>query len=394
MSLKDVLIVGNTADNPFAEDVVHHLGKQENYSDIISLKSFLNTEFCPRFIVDEEDYDSIGWKLEGYTVIIISTSFNHYTRNDLAMRNFLIARAAKDNGAQRVILLEPDLFFSAQDRGPRKEHGFVGFDRDIHDYKKFDGQPFSSRLYADLYQKAGVDEVVTVHNHSISVKQIFLDRFSGYFHNLQPADVYAQYISGSDIVNFEKTILCSPDKGAFSFVNEVRAALPREDFPVMMMDKQRTGERSVETRVHKDSVVKLEDIEGKDIVVIDDMVRTGSTIVECCKVLRKSKPRRIVFLVTHFYASREGRMNLNDPSIDEIVTTDTVPQILNRDMQGRLRKKMVVLRISRWISQYLYEMLTGNTISSKSHLYKEDMSSKNPRYKGMLGPLFKEVAET
>ena len=101
------------------------------------------------------------------------------------MRNCLIARAAKDNGAGRVILLEPDLYYSAQDRGPRLEHGVTEHKRDLMDYWKFDGQPFSSRLYADILEMSGVDEVVTVHNHSYSVTNVFMDRFSGHFYNLQ-----------------------------------------------------------------------------------------------------------------------------------------------------------------------------------------------------------------
>ena len=67
----------------------------------------------------------------------------------------LVARAAKDNGARKVVLVEPDLFFSAQDRGPRKEHGEMEFPRDEADYKKFDGQPFTSRFYAQALALAG-----------------------------------------------------------------------------------------------------------------------------------------------------------------------------------------------------------------------------------------------
>ena len=92
--------------------------------------------------------------------------------------------------------------------------------------------------------------------------------------------------------------------------------------------------------------------------------------------------------MTHFYSSREGRINLNDPSIDEIVTTNTIPQILNRDMQGRLRSKMVVLLLERWISNYLIELAGGPSGALSGPLYREDMSSKNPRWKGKMGPLF------
>ena len=151
-----------------------------------------------------------------------------YSRDELAMRNFLIARAAKDNGADRVILLEPDLYYSAQDRGPRPEHGVTSIERNEEDYKKFDGQPFSARLYADLLREAGVDEVVTVHNHSCSVENIFMDRLSGYFHNLLPFDVYADYMRDSDIVDVDNLVLCSPDHGALSFCSAVHRTMARD----------------------------------------------------------------------------------------------------------------------------------------------------------------------
>jgi len=382
------LIVGSVADNPFVEDIAQHLRQHEDYSDLISLKSYLNREFCPRFIIDEWDDAKVGNKLEGKIVLLVSTSLAELSRDELAMRNFLISRAAKDNGASRVILLEPDLFYSAQDRGPRPEHGMTMFPRDKSDFKKFDGQPFSSRLYADLLKMAGVDEVFTVHNHSSSVRNIFMDRLSGKYFDLKPSDLYASYINESDIADQDNLILCAPDKGALPFVKEVQAALGRADVPILKMCKERMGERQVVSDVAADSCVDLDAVNGKDVVVIDDMVRTGHTIVECCKQIKKANPRKVVFIVTHFYSSQECRMNLNDPAIDEIVTTSTIPQILNRDMQGRLRHKMVVLRIARWVSDFLIKTLDPASPGLQPPFYTEDMSSKNPRWKGKLGPLF------
>lgn len=386
--MKNVVIVGNVADNPFVEDIAHHLTQHIDYSDMISLKTFLNSEFCPRFILDEDNWDNVGRKLEGKQILLVSSSQSDISRNDLALRNCIIARAAKDNGAEKVTLLEPDLFFSAQDRGPRPEHGVTAFERDAADYKKFDGQPFSARLYADLLKASGVDEVITVHNHSSSVKNIFLDRFSGNFHNLQPSDVYAEYLLGSDLVNPGGLVLCAPDKGALPFVKEVHAELGDPSVPILVIDKERAGERAVSMHVSDKSEIGLADIAGKDVVVIDDMVRTGSTIVKACSLIKSGAPRKIVFLVTHFYTSQEGREKLNNPVIDEIVVSNTIPQILNRDMQGRLRRKMVVLRISRWMAKYLGQTIGSKTFVVKPPYYIEDMSSKNPRWKGSLGPLF------
>ena len=61
--MSDLIVVGSVADSPFASDIGHYLRQREDYSDLISLKSFLNTEFCPRFIVDEENWSNIGRKL-------------------------------------------------------------------------------------------------------------------------------------------------------------------------------------------------------------------------------------------------------------------------------------------------------------------------------------------
>ncbi len=391
--MKDLVIVGSAAENTFVVDIAHHLHQHEDYLDIISLKTFLNTEFCPRFIIDEELTDRVGRKLEGKEVLIVSTSFALLSRDELAMRNFLVARAAKDNGADRVVLLEPDLFYSAQDRGPRPEHGVTDFERSEADYKKFDGQPFSARLYAELLKYSGVDEVITVHVHSESVRRIFMDRFSGHFHDLRPAELYADYMTDSDIVNVDRLVLCSPDQGARRFVHDVRAHLGRRTLPIIGMEKRRNGEHAVELTLSADSESFTAEIAGKDVVILDDMVRTGGTVVECAEMVRRFGPRRILFFVTHFYSSREGRNNLNNPLISEVVTTSSIPTILNRDMQGRLRHKMVVLRIARWIAAYIQKLRDPTTEALAKPLYKEDMSSKNPRWRGTMGPLFAQASD-
>ena len=388
--MKNIVIVGSVADNPIAEDIAHYMGQQDDYQDLISLKRFLNTEFCPRFMTTARDRGDIGNNLRGKTIILVSTNQGIHSRNSLGMRNFLIARAAKDNGAEKVILVEPDLYYSAQDRGPRKEHGLTGTKRTKHDFEKFDGQPFSARLYADLLKVAGVDEIVTIHNHSTSVQNIFMDRFSGKFHNLNPYDLYSSYIRDTDVVNDRNVVLCAPDKGALEFTRKVQHSLGGKKVPVIIMDKQRIGERNVRITVSDDSDIGLSDIVGKDVVVIDDMVRSGGTIVETCHSLRSASPNKIVFFVTHFYSSRECRVNLNDRVLDEIITTTTIPSILNRDVQGRLRHKMVVLLISRWISNYLLKLLDKRSPGLKPPLYSEDMSAKNPRWIGKMGPLFSD----
>ena len=150
------IVTGNFTDDPFAIDMAQYIGLREDISDVVSLKTFANSEFCPRYMLDVDDMEHIGRRLEGKIVLICSVSNHERSRNDYAMRNCILARAAKDNGAEQVVLVEPDLFYSAQDRGPHRI-GELEKDRPDVDLKKFDGQAFTSLLYAELLKKSGVD---------------------------------------------------------------------------------------------------------------------------------------------------------------------------------------------------------------------------------------------
>ncbi len=385
MSEPKYIVVGNSSDDPFAIDVAFAMGQQEDIADLISMKRFANSEFCPRFISDEQDFANIGNKLEGKSIIIVSTSSLVMSRQSLAMRNLMIARAAKENGAAEVILVEPDLYYSAQDRGPRQELGSTAFKREKADLKKFDGQPFTAKLYAQLLKLSGVDRVLTVHNHSFSVQTMFSEVFEGKFHNLIPYDIYVDYFLNSDIVEYgdegEGLALCAPDKGAREFVKDMFDRLGLSKAKFVLLDKERTGEREVKIKIHSESESSLEEIQGHDIVLFDDMVRTGSTVVKSCQLLKQVNPGKTVFALTHFYASEEGRVKMADTAIDEILTVNTIPTVLNRDIQGRLRKKMVVLKIEKWLALNLCRILDLPQPDMGDSLYAIDMSSKNLRWK-------------
>jgi len=379
------LVVGNASDDPFAIDVAFGMGQQEDVADLISMKLFANTEFCPRFISDEQDFSDIGNKLKGKTVIIVSASSLVMSRQSLAMRTIMIARSAKENGAEEVILVEPDLYYSAQDRGARADLGNPEVDRAEKDLKKFDGQPFTAKLYAEMLKLAGVDRVITVHNHSDSVQSKFKEVFDGKFHNLLPYEIYVDYILNSNIVKFgedgEGLALCAPDKGARDFVINMYDRLGLPKAKCLLLDKVRTGERQVEVTLHAESESTFDQIKGHDVVLFDDMVRTGSTVVKSCQFLKKANPGKTVFLLTHFFASDEGRIKMADGAIDEILTLNTIPTILNRDVQGRLRKKMVVLKIEMWLAKNISRILGLPEPDLGDSLYQIDMSSKNARWR-------------
>lgn len=388
------IIVSNLSDSSFALTVAHNFGQSTDISDMISLKSFANSEFCPRFLVDENDMAHIGNGLRGKNVFLISTSSPQHNRVELATRNLLIASAAKENGAARVILVEPDLFFSAQDRGPHfLDHPQMA---SAEAQKKFDGQPFSAKLYATLLRTAGVDQVLTVHNHKPQVLGgLYNEVFAGLgseqpFLNLDIAHIVANYILQTVSVekNGQNLGLVAPDQGAADFAQRVLKYTGLEKAVMMVLDKTRHGQRNVEISAEGD----LKMLKGREVFILDDMVRTGGTIAGAVKFLAEnpeSRPANIYFYCTHTYISNEGRENLNSPYLTEFITTNTLPNVLNRDDQGRLRKKMVVLKVERWIADALTHCLIEGTPASERYgiksvhqadkFYKVDFSSRNER---------------
>lgn len=388
------LIVANWTDASFALDVAHNFGQATDISDLISLKTFANTEFCPRLLVDENDLENIGYGLRDKRVYIVSTSSPQHTRSELALRNLLIARAAKENGAERVVLAEPDLFFSAQDRGPHfTEHPQMGT---AEERKKFDGQPFSARMYAEMLRLAGVDQVVTVHNHKPEVlsriyREVYHDAGEQPpFVDLDISHIVANFILRAVAVerNGSNIGFVAPDEGAEEFVSRVRDFTGLQDSALVVLNKTRLGQRNVEL-VAGEEATRLR---GREVFILDDMVRTGGTIAGAMRLLaenEETRPANIFFYCTHTYISPEGRENLNSPYLTEFVTTNTLPNVLNRDDQGRLRRKMVVMKIESMVADALVHCLEDGQLPTERYgrhsvpfadrYYRLEYSTRNER---------------
>ena len=175
-------------------------------------------------------------------------------------------------------------------------------------------------------------------------------------------------------------LVCAPDKGAREFTTDVHRQLGQGSADLLYIAKQRLGERSVSSFIDPSSPCQLDGVAGKDVIVFDDMVRTGTTVKECCRLLKQAGAGRVIFCVTHFYPSSEGRENLHTPELDEIITTNTLPSVLNRDMQGRLRRKLTVLKLEKWVSLHILQQLDKDAGHLHAPYYTVDMSSKNPRW--------------
>ena len=391
------IIVSNVSDASFALGVGYAHSQKIDISDIIALKTFINNEFCPRFLQDHVTEENLGHGLKGKSVYIVSTHSAYHSRDELAMRNYLIASAAKENGANFVALVEPDLFYSAQDRGPRTmDHPQVS---DFASREKFVGQPCSAEIYAQLLRTSGVDSVMTVHNHKPDVMRKIYERVNSggnsrgipSFLNLDIAPLIANYILRSGLVRLwnygEHVGFVAPDDGAAEFVARVRELSGLHNSVIVTFKKTRYGQREVTVDLSDD----VELLKGRDIFILDDMVRTGGTIAANISAIAESsrcRPANIFFYSTHTTISPEARENLNSPYLNQFITSNTIPSVLNRDDQGRLRKKIVVLKIEKWIANAIRHCLEDaqlpdeiygiNSVTQSDDFYEVDLSTKNP----------------
>ena len=391
------IIVSNVSDASFALGVGYAHSQKIDISDIIALKTFINNEFCPRFLQDHVTEENLGHGLKDKSVYIVSTHSAYHSRDELAMRNYLIASAAKENGANFVALVEPDLFYSAQDRGPRTmDHPQVS---DFASREKFVGQPCSAEIYAQLLRTSGVDSVMTVHNHKPDVMRKIYERVNSggnsrgipSFLNLDIAPLIANYILRSGLVRLwnygEHVGFVAPDDGAAEFVARVRELSGLHNSVIVTFKKTRYGQREVTVDLSDD----VELLKGRDIFILDDMVRTGGTIAANISAIAESsrcRPANIFFYSTHATISPEARENLNSPYLNQFITSNTIPSVLNRDDQGRLRKKIVVLKIEKWIANAIRHCLEDaqlpdeiygiNSVTQSDDFYEVDLSTKNP----------------
>ena len=391
------IIVSNVSDASFALGVGYAHSQKIDISDIIALKTFINNEFCPRFLQDHVTEENLGYGLKCKSVYIVSTHSAYHSRDELAMRNYLIASAAKENGANFVALVEPDLFYSAQDRGPRTmDHPQVS---DFASREKFVGQPCSAEIYAQLLRTSGVDSVMTVHNHKPDVMRKIYERVNSggnsrgipSFLNLDIAPLIANYILRSGLVRLwnygEHVGFVAPDDGAAEFVARVRELSGLHNSVIVTFKKTRYGQREVNVDLSDD----VELLKGRDIFILDDMVRTGGTIAANISAIAESsrcRPANIFFYSTHATISPEARENLNSPYLNQFITSNTIPSVLNRDDQGRLRKKIVVLKIEKWIANAIRHCLEDaqlpdeiygiNSVTQSDDFYEVDLSTKNP----------------
>lgn len=279
MSLDKIKIFSGNANPELSAEIISQLN--------VSQGQALVGQFS-----DGESQVEILENVRGCDVFIIQPTCGPSPAETL-MELLVLVDALKRSSAQRITAVVPYFGYSRQDRRSRLTR-----------------VPITAKLAAKMVEAAGVDRILTVDLHA--------DQIQGFF-NIPIDNIYAQPVLVEDILNknYGEIVVVSPDVGG---VVRARAAAKRlNDADLAIIDKRRPAPNMVKV------MNVIGDVEGRTCVLIDDMVDTAGTLCQAAGILKEKGAKKVVAYATHAVLSGNAINNINNSSLDELVTTNTIP---------------------------------------------------------------------
>ena len=246
--------------------------------------------------------------------------------NDHLMQLLVIIDALKRASAASITAVMPYYGYARQDRkvAPRT--------------------PITAKLVADLLQAAGASRVVSMDLHAGQIQGFFNIPFD----HLYAMPVFLEYLRPK----LKPGSVCvSPDAGG---VERARAYAKRLGSELAIIDKRRPAANVSEVM----NIVGA--VEGRDCVIVDDMIDTAGTLTNAAKALMERGAKRVFACATHAVLSGPAVERIRDSVIEEVVITDTIPL----RPEARDVKKFKVLSCSRLLGEAIKRIHNSDSVSS------------------------------
>ncbi|HEV6953133.1 MAG TPA: ribose-phosphate diphosphokinase [Promicromonospora sp.] len=283
----------------------------------VSAYDFANSETYVRFSESVRGMDL--FLLQSHTMPV----------NQWIMEQLLMVDAAKRASAHSVTVVAPFFGYARQDKKSRGR------------------EPISARLIADLFKTAGADRLMSVDLHTAQIQGFF----DGPVDHLWAMPILVDYVRSR--VDTGNVTVVSPDAGRIR-VAEIWAS-KLGGGPLAFVHKTRDVTRpnqSVANRV-------VGDVEGKDCVLVDDLIDTGGTIAEAVKVIMAAGAKSVTVAATHGVLSGPAKERLTECGAREVVVTDTLPI-----PQERRFDNLKVLSIAPLLASAINEVHSDGSVTS------------------------------
>ncbi len=302
-------IISGNSNLPLSEKVAAHLGLE--LCDI-TLERF----------ADDEIRCKINENIRGVDVFIVQST---QPPAENLMELLILIDACFRASAERITVVTPYYGYARQDR---KDQPRV---------------PLTAKLVAQLIEAAGCNRVLTLDLHSTQIQGFFNVQAD----NLFAAPVLLKYIKS---LNTENMVLVAPDVGSTKMV---RAFAKRLKLDMVIVDKRRSD-------VDKTEVMNvIGDVEGKDVIIIDDMVTTASTLCNGAAAIAEQGANSITACATHPIFAGEACKRIMESPIKNIVVTNTVPFCRMDECS-----KVEILDISELIAEAIKRIHYNESVST------------------------------
>lgn len=262
--------------------------------------------------------------------------------NKWLMEQLIMVDALKRASARSITVVAPFMGYSRQD-------------------KKHQGrEPITARLMFDLFRTAGADRIMTVDLHA-SQEQGF---FNGPVDHLTAMPVLLDYVRSS--MPMENATVVSPDAGRIKVSEQWAAKLG--GLPLAFIHKTRDTTRPNHAVAHG----IIGEVEGRDCIVVDDMIDTAGTICEAVRTLRDAGAKSVTLVATHGLLSGPAIDRLKDCGAREIVLMDTVPV-----PQSKRLPNMTVLSVAPLLAAGIRSVFESGSVTTLLNGLPDDMRPRN-----------------
>ncbi|MCK4474278.1 ribose-phosphate diphosphokinase [Candidatus Bathyarchaeota archaeon] len=244
---------------------------------------------------DGESYIRLEGEVKNETVAIVQTTSP--PQDTRLVQLTLMADAAKRNGAKEVIAVVPYLAYARQD---------MVF---------LQGEAVSVETVARMLKAAGIDSLTTVNVH----KEKVLARFPFPAKMVSVIPLLAEYFRQEGC---GRAFALAPDKGALWLAQEAKEVLGGECGCLEKRRDRYTGKVSVAEK-------KLE-VKGKAVIIFDDIISTGGTIVTAARILKGQGAEKVYAACAHPLLIGDAEERILEAGVEEIVGTDSVPSRVSK----------------------------------------------------------------
>ncbi|MGY6171811.1 ribose-phosphate pyrophosphokinase [Candidatus Mycoplasma pogonae] len=220
---------------------------------------------------------------------------------------------------------------------------YYGYAR--QDRKSKGRQPISAKLIANLLCTAGVNKIIAIDLHNPSIQGFF---------DIPVDDLRGQFVLAEHIKKYSnKFTIVSPDHGG-----AVRARILSEiisnTVEIAIIDKRRTGPNQSEV------LGLIGNVQNRDVVIIDDMIDTGGTIIKAAEALKLNGAKKVIVAATHGLFSKGFELFENCDFVDKVIVTDSVPSVNELAQQF---SKLEVASLASFISEVILAHWEGYSVS-------------------------------